>query len=393
MSVRNMRKAQQALLASAPHVTDYAADVARLFPDEPSRGRIARDDRVSAPPTAAARAAAAAALAAEYETTNALEAAVWRAVSRMAPEAQPGPSGLRAEHVKLAWGLIPAFAVSFTELIRRVIIGEFGGDAVAQSTLSLVPKPTGGSRPIGVGELIRRVAGRIAMSIATPPVRAALEAADQFALTQFGTALAFHRVAAAAAASNWVLQLDLRNAYNEVHRAAVLAAAPDATILGPLIGTLYGTPSPMFVPKLRRRMLVTRGVVQGCPLSSALFACALANITAAASAAAPVAQVWYADDGHVYAPTADALGKYLDAFVAAAADAGLTLSLGGAKTLLLAPCALPATAPATASALLRSLPVRDELTALGCTVVSAAVVDRPARLRAAWDSLATKTEA
>jgi len=391
MSVRNMRKAQQALNPPAPRATDYASDVDRLFPAEPqgdSRGCV---DGANGPPVETVRAAAAAALAAEFETAADLEAAVWRSVSRMAPESQPGPSGLRPEHVKLAWALVPAFAASFTELIRRIIIGEFGGDAVAQSTLSLVPKPDGGARPIGVGELIRRVAGRIAMSIAAPPVRAALEAADQYALTQFGTALAYRRVAAAAATSSWVLQLDLRNAYNEVHRAAVLAAAPDSPILGPLISTLYRVPSAMFIPKLQRRLLVTRGVVQGCPLSSALFACALARITTAASAAAPVAQAWYADDGHVYAPSAAVLDTYLAAFQAAAARAGLTLSLGGTKTLLLAPLPLPAEAPVAAPALLRAVPVRDEIKVLGCPVLSAAVVDRAERLRAAWDALATKT--
>jgi hypothetical protein len=97
-------------------------------------------------------------------------------------------------------------------LIRRVISGDIGGDLVSQATLSLVPKPNGGARPIGVGEVIRRIAGRIVVAIATPAVRPFLEAAGQLALTQHGTTVAYRRVANAAAAAQWVLQVDVRNA-------------------------------------------------------------------------------------------------------------------------------------------------------------------------------------
>jgi hypothetical protein len=338
-------------------------------------------------------AAASAALEEAYplEQPAKLEAAVWGCIGRMAPESQPGPSGLRPEHVRLAAQLVPAFGAAFSALVRRVMLGEVGGALVSQSTLSLIPKAKGGSRPVGVGEILRRVAGRIVVALATPAVRAQLEAVDQLALSRFGTTVAYRRVVAAAAAKRWVLQLDVRNAYNEVSRRAILDAAPRTPILGPLIDTLYGGTSTMFIPRLNRCREVSRGVVQGCPLSSLLFACAMARVAADAAAGCNVVQVWYADDGHIHAESAADLGTYFTAFTSAAARSGLTLSVGSDKTQLLAPVADAAEAVAAAG-LPGSLPVRDEIKALGGPVLSAAVPLRAERMHSAWAALAVKVE-
>lgn len=383
MNAGNMRKALNALDNTPCRLTDleYEVEVRRLFPSEPPM----TPDAV--PAVGAAEEALTAYL---QENSLSMEGAVYSAIRSFRPLSQPGPSGLRAEHLLLAWKEDQRFGPMFSALIRMIITGRFSGDAVSGSTLSMVAKETGGHRPIGVGEVLRRIAGKIVMNALTPRVRGEFEQANQYVLSRFGTAIAYRRVVRAAEAAQWVLQVDLKNAFNEVLRQAVFRAAPDEPILCPIMRSLYATPSVMYMPKIRRSILAKRGVVQGCPLGPALFASALQPIIHAAGEGLDVSQTWYADDGHVSAACPEVLEVYLERLIRLTREVGLTLSPGHMKTKVLAPD--PAVLIPDSCPNLRRMTTVSTLTALGGPVVAARHPSRSSAIADAWESLRLKVE-
>jgi hypothetical protein len=382
MLAGNHRKALAALSGPTARVDDYTQQVHVLFPAEPPAPDGAQPPR---PPPDKAEAEAALVSLLRRQNTS-IDQLVSEAIARMAPLSQPGPSGLRKEHLRLAWDTIPTFPELFSALIRRIVVGDLCGELVTRSTLSLVPKPGGGCRPIGVGEVVRRIAGRIVASGITPAVRSTFEQGKQYVLSQFGTALAYRRILRLATSRKWILQVDLRNAFNEVSRAAVIRHAPSEALAGPIIETLYAQPSLMMIPRLAVARAIDRGVIQGCPLGSLLFAAALQPIADAAGRDLPVEQTWYADDGHIAAEDVTHLETYLSRFATLAEQSGLRLSFGPTKTRLLSPQPV---APLSAEAFpsLAALPLTHQITSLGGPVVSMAHADRAAAVQAAWEAL------
>ena len=379
MSAGNVRKALAALSPRTDDIADYAATVSELFPPEPpSCIEPPTDGPLDGP----------AALRDVVDSSGDLEEAVHSAVGRIKPESAAGPSGLRGEHLRLLLATRPSAIKALAGVISRVISGDLTGPLVSASTLSLVPKGGGAARPIGVGEVLRRIAGRLAIEAATPHLRHLLEHEGQLVLSTSGTARAFSRVAAAhhGATPTWTLQLDMRNAFNEVSRRAVLDAAPTSGPLAPLVRTLYGSPSPLIIPRLRQVRTVDRGVVQGCPLGSALFALALARISTEAGVGLDVQQTWYADDGHVQASDPLQLAEYASRFRAFAQRIGLRLSDGPAgKSRLMAPAGVDRDA---CGAMARRIGVvhADQLRVLGGLIVSNALDphERASRLDDHW---------
>ena len=390
MVAGNHRKAWAALMAPNTPIDNYSKTVIDLFPPEPPHAQ-----QHAMPITADTVKAAEDALEEHLRAHNLdLKGEVWTAISRIASLSQPGPSGLRAEHLRLAWSADAAFPTSFTALVRAAITGRIVGPTVSQSVLSLVPKANGGARPIGVGEILRRVAGRIVMRALTPQVRPTLEQDGQAVLSRFGTAITYRRILddAAADSANWILQLDISNAFNTIHRASVLEHAPiQHPIAAALISSLYSSPSDMVVPRMERTIPVTRGVIQGCPLGSLLFATALAPIARQAADGLVLSQRWYADDGHISAADPSTLDTFLGRFVAIAASNGLSVSRDPNKCMILAPV------PTVSNALdnythLSHLRAVHSLTSLGGPVISTAHPNARSATRTAWEMLAKKSE-
>lgn len=385
MLAGNKRKAWNALAATPIAIRDYEGEVARLFPAEPSGAA----PLPAAPPPPFPTDTALADFLASRKSK--LEDEVAAAIRHIPPLSQPGPSGLRGEHLRLALAADPAFLPLFTSAIRRAITGRLRGPTLTQSTLSLVPKPNGGARPIGVGEVIRRIAGRIVLLGIVPTVCPQLEADGQRALSRHGAALTYRGVVNDADAGLWVLQLDISNAFNTLTRAAVLADAPTHPLAAPLIHNLYRHPAPLVVPRMGETIDVTRGVTQGCPLGSLLFATALAPITREAALGLAVRQHWYADDGHITASTPDALDGYLERFTRLAAARGLTIGVGAGKSCILPPSPT-AIIRANAHPHLARLPTATTLVSLGGPVVAAGHPDRGTTLDKAWEATVARTE-
>ena len=386
----NHRKAWAALDAPLSRISNYEDLVTRLFPREPAGQR---DD--TPPLSDDVIKAADDALSEHLRTHNTtLAEEVWQAITRFDPLSQPGPSGLRPEHLRIAYGADPAFQVLFTKLVRAAITGRLIGSTLTASVLNLVPKPNGGgARPIGVGEVLRRIAGRIVMCATAPHVRPSLEKDGQAVLSSFGTAITYRRIVddADGPAPKWVLQLDIANAFNSVHRAAVMRNAPtDLPIAAPLIVSLYSDATAMVVPRLERVVSVDRGVIQGCPMSSLLFATALAPIARRAAEGLEVTQRWYADDGHIAATRLSDLNTFFGRFTCLAAAEGLIVSRDPGKTQVLAPIDLGPTL-LSGHRHLGSLAAVHQITSLGGPVVSAAHPNREEAYRTAWEALVTKT--
>lgn len=363
---------------------DPVRAIARLFPPEP----LPTDQPAPADPPDADLASDHLRVFCDKGDTD-VKDLVAKSLKRFPRLTNPGPSGLRPEYLRTGWHcqspLGPPFRAALVHLVEGIVCGRVRGAAVTQSTLALIPKPDGTLRPIGMGEVLRRIAGRIVMAIATPALAPTMAAEGQHLLAQHGAAIAYRRVRNAAAAGHWVLQLDMRNAFNEVTRAAVMTGAPTHPILGPLISTLYGTPSPMVAPRTGTTFMVDRGVVQGCPLGSLLFATALAPAARQAAVGLPVEQVWYADDGHIIAESHATLAEYFARFQALCSAMGLTINEHKSCVLR------PALAGASSSRALERLREVDEITCLGGPVCGRAHPAPAAAHAAAWDALAQRS--
>ncbi|KAL2635415.1 hypothetical protein R1flu_006894 [Riccia fluitans] len=182
------------------------------------------------------------------------------------------------------------------------------------SRLLALEKPSGGVRPIAVGEVLYRLVARTLGF----QFREAL--ADHFSPLQFGVATRggcetiIHGLCATLDLHpDWVvLQVDIRNAFNIVSREAFfreLRAATDSIDqLFPFVRSFYARRSPLYFSHCSREDEVTlfsseSGTRQGDPLGGALFA--LAHLCALRTMASEHPLCLFpslADDTHIVGP-------------------------------------------------------------------------------------------
>ena len=300
-------------------------------------------------------------------------AAVLSGLSSASRCAQPGPSGLRVEHIRDALSWRPgraAVVASLTAVVDMMCVGIIPR-ALKSNRLFALPKPGGGVRPVGAGEVLRALAARVAMPSLKAQLEPACVADGQFGASPEGVLRVVSRVHAMAAAGMWVLSIDLVNAFNSISRRFLLSTVPVDAEAAALVAALYaGEPPRMFVPGCPEPVACEAGVIQGCPLASLLFAHAICGPIRAAcadaaragwtvapapsaplpSAGAPIpaaygvgctpADVLYAylaDDGHVGSHDERALASLGAALRTRFGAIGLEVAVGPAKTALLPP--------------------------------------------------------
>ena len=194
----------------------------------------------------------------------------------------PGPDAIRSSHLRQL-------------LVVRSVGGQLG-DRLAQLTdryvrgaahaclddvsLSMVPKESGGFRPIGVGSLLRRLPLRIVARRLRADLRRLLETHGQLGLADAGPQRAYLRAQRHVRARFATLRLDVANAFNEATRGALMGAAqrvgdklwacgaPSAALVAAC--AVYERPTRVYVSG-SHSFVSERGVVQGCPLGTALF--------------------------------------------------------------------------------------------------------------------------
>ena len=313
-----------------------------------------------------------------------------------------------------AHGRLPVSTV-----IARWIDGILCGDAAELMNvvrLRLIPKPAGGgARPIGVGEAIAGVAKRIAKNALSTKADGWLMQRGQW-VEGADACRKLARVMSSTWARGWnVAALDVKNAFNCVHRSAVVDVVTEVdSDLAPFFAHIL-QPTTMIGEGVTR--VVDRGVVQGDPTSSLLFAMVIAKVaervrdeckqlgvrvTLVDPQLAPripgmldgdetdVVMGWYADDGSLAWKSGAALEVVVDVLKGQLALVGLSLSTpkcklvpgrGVAKDDVRATAAKLDMAVADAVSLL-GMPVGD--TATATQMVAALVDERVALLERVW---------
>jgi len=190
-----------------------------------------------------------------------------------------GPDGLRPQHLL---DLVnnresgPALLTSLTAFVNMLLEGKcdpavtpvlFGGRLIA------LEKKTGGIRPIAIGYTLRRVAAKCANVYATAVLTDYLQPIQVGVGTPGGCEAAVHatrRFAESMPAGYCIAKLDFSNAFNSLHRDAMLQGVLDrAPGIYKFCHLSYSQPSVLAYDKYR--IMSQEGPQQGDPLSASLF--------------------------------------------------------------------------------------------------------------------------
>ena len=222
--------------------------------------------------------------------------------------ASAGPSGWGGNMVSIL-GDDTRCSTALVRLLQDIVnhnITDGMRDLLLPSSLVAIKKPSGGLRPIAIGELFYRMAAVIAVR----RVRSA--AAPLLAPHQFGFGVRngcehiVHSLQHALTDQSHplaALQLDLTNAFNSVNRTRLLTAVYAIPQLAPiwrLVTLAYACVSPLLLDRERGLCLhSSNGVRQGDPLSSLLFCVYIKNVLDEVSDGCQVQPYACMDDIHL----------------------------------------------------------------------------------------------
>ena len=142
---------------------------------------------------------------------------------------------MRVQHLREACtaGSRDAFLSQLAAVVQLLAQGRapsFVAPVLAGAGLVALPKPSGGVRPIAVGEILRRLTGKCLMSLVQQQARTYFWPAQVGVAVKGGAEKAVHTVRAwtqrhAGSATKVLVKLDFANAFNCVSREAVLQQA------------------------------------------------------------------------------------------------------------------------------------------------------------------------
>ena len=224
--------------------------------------------------------------------------------SAMKTNGSHGPSGLNADEWRR---LLTVFKNSSLEICKTIasLARKIATTEIDQSFLApynacrlIALDKNPGVRPIGVGEVLRRIIGR-SITACLKSDLTALGGNRQLCLGQkCGIEHAIHslRESFETDSNNAILLIDAKNAFNSLNRD--LALKNIKTICPSLYTSLhnsYSTPSNLFIDG--KTILSKEGTTQGDPLAMAMYGTAILPLMK--KVAQPnTCQKWYADDGN-----------------------------------------------------------------------------------------------
>ena len=181
----------------------------------------------------------------------------------------------------------------FTQYIDPMTI-----EPLVANRLIPLDKGEGAVRPIGVGEVLRRICGKCVMSVVKKDVVDASGSLQLCAGQKSGSEAAIHAMHTIFESDDTdaVLLIDASNAFNALNRAAALH---NIRILCPIIAiyaiNTYRQPARLFVIG-GKEIVSAEGTTQGDPLAMGLYALSIQPLITSLQAASSVKQCWFADD-------------------------------------------------------------------------------------------------
>jgi len=220
-----------------------------------------------------------------------------------------GVSGVRYEHIRgLALfrdedGQQPALE-AFLCLFQAMLSGRWLPDSLLDSRLIALRKKNGKIRPIAVGEVMLRIAARIAL-------RSISGNFDKyFGVLQFGVGCkaGLDKVVHKVRKASYIVSVDARNAFNSVSRSAILDAlkAHKCDCIVPWFLKVYGRSSDLVLTD-GSIIKSESGVRQGDPLGPFFFSIAIQSILRSIDDAKRCNVAAYMDDIFLYGEDADSV--------------------------------------------------------------------------------------
>ena len=207
---------------------------------------------------------------------------VKKAIKHFKTGTAPGPSGHRAQHIKDATSE-SIFGSDDTlkklkEFIQKMAKGEFPPSVapyLGGANLYAAIKKDGGRRPIAVGEVLRRLVSKCLAVDVIQDIGKHLQPLQMGVSVSGGCEAVIHAIRSIAETEdirdeNWILKVDLENAYNMVNREKMFAEVREhAPYVSKWVEGIYGVANHLQYGE--HEILSCEGIHQGGPLSSPLM--------------------------------------------------------------------------------------------------------------------------
>ena len=194
-----------------------------------------------------------------------------------------------------------------TKLLCTEYVDSRGMEAILANRLIPLDKGEGAVRPIGVGDVLRRIMGKCVMKVTKPDVIEASGSLQVCTGHKSGSKAAIHAMRELFEHDNSdaVLLIDASNAFNPLNRAAALH---NIRVLCPSIATYviitYREPERLFIVS-GEKLRSSKGTTQDNPLAMSLYAISLQPLITRLQVNSAASQCWYADDAAGCGPLRD----------------------------------------------------------------------------------------
>ena len=229
-----------------------------------------------------------------------------------------GPSGMDVSHWKKVCTSFARESDNLCDSIAMVArkicsnyVDPLGISALVASRLIALDKNPG-VRPIGIGEVVRRVIGKAILSVIKPDILDVTGCSQLCAGVSSACEGIVHTVKEVfdSGDAEGLLLVDASNAFNSLNRKLALRnILHQCPSLGRILINLYRVESSLFIGK--DTLLSREGTTQGDPLAMVMYGVASIPLINELNRISEVRQLWYADDA-TGVGTMDGLKKWWD---------------------------------------------------------------------------------